>query len=96
MGIVFYRMNIIYDYFPIAECTNSKDREPIIGLSDFLAGAIASAMQQNDTAINAFQLCNRRREKINDNFMHISVLSHVELAQLLLQCDKSVCITNCD
>lgn len=67
-----------------------KELEPIVGLCDFLAGAIASAMHENVAAIDAFKSCNNRREKANDNFMHISVLSHVELAQLLLQANKSV------
>lgn len=72
------------------ECSTTKEHEPIVALSDFLLGAIASAMQQNAAAVNAFQSCNYRREKINDNFMHITVLAHIELAQILLHCDKKV------
>lgn len=70
------------------ECLKMRDCEPMLGLSHFLVGAIASSLNRNAEAIDAFQKCISIRTNANDKCNHISVLANVELAMILLQMDN--------
>lgn len=67
-----------------------REQEPMIGLSDLLVGAIASALKRNEMAINAYRECIKKRAGVTDKNGHLTVLSHVELASLLLENNRKV------
>lgn len=71
----------------ICDCAKSGTREPMVGLSDLVAGSCFSILNEMDKAVESYRKCLSKREKLETGFetSHIGAFASYELAVLLLK-----------